>query len=724
MKKYLSMICCVACVFLLSACGQVSQPAETTESIVTATQATVATSIPITNPTTIPTEPSVTEILFPEPGTPLSEEEKSAFTEMFTQEGSTLYGARVNYYNRLLSCIFEAPEQVDFTVLFLDQDADEAWELTDAEIAFLTESKCDLKTGRVVRVSSQKMDEVLQKHLGLTAEKTDKIGMENMVYFHETDCYYYVKYSFGELDVYFQEGTWLEDGNVEIIHNRNGKRIITLKRTDSGYIVLSNLRVEENPVEPPRPTETTPAVYPTESTEPMKPGIDPELWKTSPAFPACQDFFASDRIYENHRDGNRWIVTQDDSATMYTVAINRYVTVQSDAFSEIYTVPNSAALQRYEVLAADGKSAYLSGENRLIQLDLLTGEIKPLVDAEQLIDAYFCGGAVLYYAYREGERVYICRLYVPDMTNEILHTVNTPSNLFWLDCPDSTLGDVTWTTINPELLEHLKDALADPNSSYQKDGAYDYSDIWKAEDALTNPGYTQNLKWICYYLQRDTGIHALLQGRYHCADGSYTEKTGVFDDCSFGTSYPHDHFSPDVTTAAPPVIVNGSWMVLPAKNFQALPEQRNQSGYPMIYGAGFMPGTLYWNNNGSMKKLTEQVVTEMCSSEDTVYCISENQSILELSQDGNVCNTVYSSENGTLRELSWKDGMLYVVDGDSIVKIDIQNKQYRHLITHPDIIDMFGHEDGIVYFAVAKGMYYQQYLYNTITGVLEMTHWI
>lgn len=250
MKKFLSMICCVACVFLLSACEQVSQPAETTESIVTTTQATIATSIPITNPTTIPTEPTVTESLFPEPGTPLSEEEKSTFTEMFTQEGSTLYGARVNYYNRLLSCIFEAPEQVDYTVLFFDQDADEAWELTDAEIAFLTESKCDLKTGRVVRVSSQKMDEVLQKHLGLTLEKTDKIGMENMVYFPETDCYYYVKYSFGELDVYFQKGTWLEDGNVEIIHNRNGNCIITLKRTDSGYIVLSNLRVEEKPVPP------------------------------------------------------------------------------------------------------------------------------------------------------------------------------------------------------------------------------------------------------------------------------------------------------------------------------------------------------------------------------------------------------------------------------------------------------------------------------------------
>lgn len=717
--RFRIIVAVIALCLLFTSCLQ--QPVETLppETQPTTTPTTAPTTVTTTVLQTQPTEPTVTESVDPKPGTPLTSDEILSFEEMFAQEGSTYNGAQVNYYNRLLSCRFESPEQVDFTVLFLDQDADEAWPLTETEIAFLEKSNCDLQRGHVVRVSSQKIDTVLQTHLGITLGDAAGVGQESMVYFPETDCYYYIKYSFGELSVYFEEGTWLEDGKVELRHNRNGPKIMTLKKTDTGYIVLSNMREETDPTQPYQSPETTPATQPTETTEP---GLDPVLWKTTPQYLSYDAFFVTDRIYESYQWGNRWIAVQDDSAHLFTVSAERSVIVQSAAFMDKHIVPNSSVLQGYELLGANGADAYLCGENRIIQLDLLTGDITALVEAEQMVDAYLCGGAVLYYAYSEGALVYICRLYVPDMVNEVLHSVEAPSNLFWLNCPKSTLGDITWTTVNQQMLQHLKDALADPNSKYQKDGPYDYSDIWKAEDALTNPAYVQSLKWICYHLQNDTGTHALLQGQYHCTDGSYTEKKGIFDDCSFGSSYPHDHFSPDVTTADSPVIVDGSWTALPEQDTQRLPEQSVASGYPMIYGAGFIPGTLYWNNNGSLVKLTNQAVTEIYAAPNAVYCISENGSVLELSQDGSICNTIYTSRQGMLRELSYKSGILYVLDGDTIVALDIPNKQYRQLISHSDIIEMYGENNGIVYFAIGKGMYYQQYLYNSVTGTLEKTH--
>lgn len=254
MKK---LVIVLLAVFLLAGCDQ-ANPEQFTAPATEATAApttvpttahttsatTAPTTAPTTSPTTTPTTEPTTE---PLDENALSQEELDFFKDMLSAvptKWADIPGRKpVNYYNRLLWSEFESPEQINIRRLFYDQDLDENWELTEAEKTYLSKFEYVPLQLSVVRVSAEKIDKVLMECLGLTLEQTDKAGMETMVYFADTDCYYSAKGDTGACTLTIHRGTWLEEGKVELEYTQDGfyHRILTLQETDSGYIALSNL---------------------------------------------------------------------------------------------------------------------------------------------------------------------------------------------------------------------------------------------------------------------------------------------------------------------------------------------------------------------------------------------------------------------------------------------------------------------------------------------------
>jgi len=167
-----------------------------------------------------------------------TQEDIDTFTELFSQKGES-----VNYYNRLLNAEFEHRTEVDLFRIFCDQDADEAGVLTDKEMSFLSGKAQINLDAEVMRVSKEKMNAVLQDHLDVKLFDTGKVGLDRFVYFGDTNSYYRNTDSFGSVDFEITEGTWLNNGNVEIHYSvaDSHSGVITLRNTEKGYVVLSNL---------------------------------------------------------------------------------------------------------------------------------------------------------------------------------------------------------------------------------------------------------------------------------------------------------------------------------------------------------------------------------------------------------------------------------------------------------------------------------------------------
>lgn len=225
------------------------------ESVTTApvTQTTEpASQAPTTEPVTLPTDVPISVPTEPA-GEWLTGNIYSELKAYFYQKSSESGEVPVNYFNRILWADFETPEDVELWSLFFDQDVDENQDLTKAERAFLEGREKEY----VVRISSQKMDAVLQQCVGLTLEQTNKNGLEQLRYFEETDCYYIpleIVQKDRPCDVNFRRGWVLEDGKYlleyEILDANDWFKHITLEKTEEGIRVLSNVtlpRQAENP---------------------------------------------------------------------------------------------------------------------------------------------------------------------------------------------------------------------------------------------------------------------------------------------------------------------------------------------------------------------------------------------------------------------------------------------------------------------------------------------
>ena len=444
---------------------------------------------------------------------------------------------------------------------------------------------------------------------------------------------------------------------------------------------------------------TTPTTAPTvESTETTVPVLSPELWRPSSEQLSYKEYFSQEQWFDWQETGS-WIVAGENGAHRFTLNTGLMLTVTGDAFSESYLVPFSqATLGKYgnpQFLGTDGRIACFANETQIVSIDLETGEDTVLVTAEKLQDVYFMGGSVLYYIrYEYGDPV-ICRFYVPESREDVVRHLEDPWYHIQLKRPNSNLGKIEWESYNPEMVALAKAELENPGSKYK---AIDFSGVpslWEEEDVFASP-YLPSLLVLFEAIQADTGVPAMHKGSLDCRTGEYEELTGKLNDgCCYGSIFPHDHYVEEYTELPVPQPINSE-----PQSYSV--EELPQDWDALVYA-------------GDSRLISEKG-----------YFITDKNTVVSLSGDGNHPEVVYTAQFGHLQEPHFQkiNGLgdkewLCVQDGNRIVAVDTENRVYKVLIRNNYLIDCMDWGDGRIFFGIKHGMYYQGYIYNPETGSLE-----
>ena len=458
-----------------------------------------------------------------------------------------------------------------------------------------------------------------------------------------------------------------------------------------------------------------------------------QAWLREPVYLSYEELFSQNLVYEPKKMGSTklvpensisWVIWDGDAGTLYTLIRNPELPgariggdslyIASDAWEAPAWICTLEGLSEYYLLACDGCYAYFaryleegntSRYNESARLDLLTAELTTLVRADEIMDVYLCGNAVLYFSCIQEGQFQICRMYLPEQKLEVLCEPDVPATLFGFNPPESTLGKLTWNTVIPEILAALEAELADPNSEYRKNPTvYRYDLLWETEDPLNDLGLEKAAENLCIDLfWKDR------EGYLSCyVTCTYDPETGT-------VRMPE----PGVTAKAPE-LVNGEWMPLPGAKIEALPtgEEKPDNAQAVIFGDGFFPGKLYRVTDGILTALTPFPVIEWAEGEDAVYCITEDNSLIQVSWDGKLCNTLYTGGDTPIQMVQQARGYAYIVEGDTILESSCTDQQYRVLIRQESIADLYCDEDGVL-FTVIKERYMQSYDYRYETGEIE-----
>ncbi len=104
-----------------------------------------------------------------------------------------------------------------------------------------------------------------------------------------------------------------------------------------------------------------------------------------------------------------------------------------------------------------------------------------------------------------------------------------------------------------------------------------------------------------------------------------------------------------------------------------------------------------------------------------IYTITCDGELMQLSLDGSVCNSLYKAKHGQLRDMDYQRGMVFLLDGDFLVQVDLTTRSQRTLLEAPDIVDIGYYEENQVYICQSKGLHQKQYILNLETQALEET---
>lgn len=149
-------------------------------------------------------------------------------------------------YNDALTSEYETAADVNLFYLFYDGFKDESQTPTGEEERLL-----DGKLGPhwkeldLIRLPTDKMNAVLQEMFGITLEQTNQVGLDQLVYLEETDCYYHAVSGSHYADITVNRVEHREDGTILVHYTRNGypaaSMAVALKPNGDQYQILSNL---------------------------------------------------------------------------------------------------------------------------------------------------------------------------------------------------------------------------------------------------------------------------------------------------------------------------------------------------------------------------------------------------------------------------------------------------------------------------------------------------
>lgn len=154
-----------------------------------------------------------------------------------------------DWYAQCLTSEFASPADVDLRMLFYNGIIDkknEMNQLSEEERAHLASIWGeDALAHDVDRMPVKEMNRVLQKYFGITLDETEKIGLEHMLYWDKTDCYYcwHGDSNFFRPQVY--KAFVQEDGTIAMYYVCNlqlgdPNALAMLKPVGDGYQILSN----------------------------------------------------------------------------------------------------------------------------------------------------------------------------------------------------------------------------------------------------------------------------------------------------------------------------------------------------------------------------------------------------------------------------------------------------------------------------------------------------
>ena len=193
-------------------------------------------------PTDPPSAPSETD-----PPTKPSETDPPSLTEQLIEEMQQLLTDRTsgeNYYNTALTCQFSSPKEIDLFLLFYNGFSGESKQPEGQEQALLQQQIPYLDALDLIRLPKSSMDSILQQYFGIDFSGADGVGLEHLIYLAETDCYYHAASGANAADITVVDASETADGIITVRYggllHRDGW-VVTLQRTQQGFIILSNL---------------------------------------------------------------------------------------------------------------------------------------------------------------------------------------------------------------------------------------------------------------------------------------------------------------------------------------------------------------------------------------------------------------------------------------------------------------------------------------------------
>jgi len=226
MKRYLTVILCIALVLLLWGCKNNASPDETTDATTTETVADV------------PTD------------TPLTEEELRWFTEeFFSNVNIDAQGERVfNIRNMFLRCEFDAPENIDLGLLFREGLGEYDAVSQEEKVLYNEVIGYELFLD-YTKVTREDMETIFLANTGLHPDETAKVGLDNLVYLEQYDAYYHCHGDTAYLSPEIYSGERAEDGTVTLwyqdgLTSLDALWCVTLKPAGDTYHFVSNLPAE------------------------------------------------------------------------------------------------------------------------------------------------------------------------------------------------------------------------------------------------------------------------------------------------------------------------------------------------------------------------------------------------------------------------------------------------------------------------------------------------
>lgn len=451
-----------------------------------------------------------------------------------------------------------------------------------------------------------------------------------------------------------------------------------------------------------------------------------------------EEHFKEDVPFEVY--SNSWFVQQEDNTyRQYSLSSSNKrqpLEVMYDG-NAIYTFPSDRNLDDYSLKAADGQWAYFTGDNQLIRIDMLTGESTILLE--------FSNDLLRWYVWACGKDTaciftldpnYLLHYYYFDFhtgaTKDLYKDTipATPLEDMAFYRPGSTQGEVQWIMMNPDFYEVLKKELGDPDSPFRTQSYYgSLSEYWDYPERYE--ASIESMFWLCVPIQNHYDIPARVKYVYNPKTGELLPDYGIVCSCQRGTGQGHDHYNYEITAEEVPEILDVEPVDVPnlTKLTQdqaevALTVQCTSWRYSDWLYSDFGHCQPYLQQGGVFTKIADIFVTDMVIAADYAYCITPEGTIVQLSLDGQICNTIYEFEVVRDFLFYWK-GCLYFTDNRTIVCIDTINGTRRPIL-QTALTDIYinGEYDDCLYFGVRQGLYCQEYRFSIETGVLEEESYI